>query len=70
MPQMAYQLWNRSYLLILDEPLHGLDDANRRMVKEHVDNYCQDSSKTLIYVTHYQEELPNCIDHAIYLERH
>jgi molybdate transport system ATP-binding protein len=57
-------------LLILDEPLHGLDDANRRMVKEHVDNYCQDSSKTLIYVTHYQEELPYCIDHSIYLERH
>jgi molybdate transport system ATP-binding protein len=57
-------------LLILDEPLHGLDDANRRMVKEHVDDYCQDSSKTLIYVTHYQEELPYCIDHSIYLERH
>ena len=57
-------------LLILDEPLHGLDDANRRMVKDLVDDYCQDPSKTLIYVTHYQEELPRCIDHSIYLERH
>ena len=57
-------------LLILDEPLHGLDDVNRRMVKDLVDEYCQDPEKTLIYVTHYQEELPRCIDHALFLERH
>lgn len=57
-------------LLILDEPLHGLDDVNRRMVKDRVDEYCQDLEKTLIYVTHYQEELPHCIDHALFLERH
>ena len=54
-------------LLILDEPLHGLDDYNRKMVKEIVDKYCEEPSRTLIYVTHYQEELPHCIDHALYL---
>ena len=56
-------------LLILDEPLHGLDDENRQMVKAIVDDYCQDPSRTLIYVTHYQEELPNCIDHTLFLKR-
>ena len=56
-------------LLILDEPLHGLDDVNRRKVKEIVDEYCQSPEVTLIYVTHYQEELPNCIDHSIFLNR-
>jgi len=56
-------------LLILDEPLHGLDDENRRMVKALVDDYCRAPEKTLIYVTHYQEELPHCIDHSIYLIR-
>ena len=56
-------------LLILDEPLHGLDDENRRMVKALVDDYCQNPDVTLIYVTHYQEELPHSIDHSIYLER-
>ena len=56
-------------LLILDEPLHGLDDENRLMVKEIVDKYCEDSSRTLIYVTHYQEELPHCIDHSIFLKK-
>ena len=57
-------------LLILDEPLHGLDDYNRRMVKDIVDEYCQNPAITLIYVTHYQEELPHCIDHSLFLERH
>lgn len=57
-------------LLILDEPLHGLDDVNRKMVKDIVDDYCQLASRTLIYVTHYQEELPKCIDHSLFLERH
>ena len=57
-------------LLILDEPLHGLDDENRRMVKALVDQYCENPMVTLIYVTHYQEELPKCIDHSLFLERH
>jgi len=58
-------------LLILDEPLHGLDDENRRMVKQIVDDYCRaDGSRTLIYVTHYQQELPRCIDHSLFLKRH
>ena len=39
------------------------------MVKDLVDDYCQNPEVTLIYVTHYQEELPSCIDHSIYLER-
>ena len=57
-------------LLILDEPLHGLDNTNRQMVKDIINAFCQRSSKTLIIVTHYKEELPEIIDHAIYLEKH
>ena len=56
-------------LLILDEPLHGLDDENRRMVKAIVDEYCQNPDITLIYVTHYQNELPTCIDNSLYLKK-
>jgi molybdate transport system ATP-binding protein len=54
-------------LLILDEPLHGLDLMNRRMVKDIIETFCQRKNKTLIMVTHYQEELPACIDHSIHL---
>lgn len=56
-------------LLILDEPLHGLDNHNRQLVKDIVDDYCKNPMVTLIFVTHYQEELPRCIDHSLYLER-
>ena len=55
-------------LLILDEPLHGLDLCNRNLVKIIVDRYMfENPSRTLIYVTHYENELPNCIDNSLYL---
>ena len=49
-------------LLILDEPLHGLDDYNRTLVRNVIDVFCQRRNKTLIMVSHYKEELPMCID--------
>ena len=57
-------------LLILDEPLHGLDNINRRLVKDVIETFCKRKNKTIIMVTHYKEELPNCIDHSIFLKRH
>jgi molybdate transport system ATP-binding protein len=54
-------------LLILDEPLHGLDNTNRRLVKDVIEAFCQRKNKTMIMVTHYKEELPNCIDHHLFL---
>jgi molybdate transport system ATP-binding protein len=54
-------------LLILDEPLHGLDEGNRQRVKDIVEAFCKRQNKTLIFVTHYEEDLPPCIDHRLYL---
>ena len=56
-------------LLILDEPLHGLDNTNRQLVKDIINTFCKRSNKTMIMVTHYQDELPECIDHKIILKR-
>jgi molybdate transport system ATP-binding protein len=56
-------------LLILDEPLHGLDLQNRRLVKSVIETFCQRRNKTMIMVTHYQEELPPCITHQKFLAR-
>ena len=50
-------------LLILDEPLHGLDTERREMVRTLIDDFCSRPEKTLIMVTHYPEELPTCITH-------
>ena len=57
-------------LLILDEPLHGLDNINRQLVKDVIETFCQRRNKTFIMVTHYQEELPPCIDHSLVLLKH
>lgn len=57
-------------LLILDEPLHGLDDANSIKVKRIIDDYCKDTDKTLLMVTHYDNELPECIDNTLVLNKH
>ena len=57
-------------LIVLDEPLHGLDNFNRRLVKDVIDTFCRRRNKTLIMVSHYREEYPSCIDHEIRLVRH
>ena len=56
-------------LLILDEPLHGLDNRNRTLVKEIINTFCERANKTLVMVTHYEEELPPCIDHRLVLRK-
>jgi len=56
-------------LLILDEPLHGLDLWNRRLVKDIIETFCQRRNKTMIMVTHYQEELPTVITNQKFLAR-
>lgn len=57
-------------LLILDEPLHGLDTYNRRRVKRIIEAFCRRRDKTLLMVTHYDSELPSTIDHRFNLTRH
>ena len=56
-------------LLILDEPLHGLDLKNRRLVKDIIEVFCQRPHKTMLMVSHYREEYPKNIDHEIYLRK-
>ena len=56
-------------LLILDEPLHGLDTYNRRRVKKIIEAFCARRDKTMIMVTHYENELPATISDRLYLKR-
>ena len=56
-------------LLILDEPLHGLDNRYRQRVREIIEAFCLRKNKTLIMVTHYSEELPPCIKKELYLTK-
>ena len=54
-------------LLILDEPLHGLDDHNRRLVKDVINTFCERRNKTMVMVTHYKSEYPECINNSKFL---
>ena len=56
-------------LLILDEPMHGLDLHNQQLVKDIIETFCQRPHKSLIFVTHYPDELPPCIDHHLTLTK-
>ena len=56
-------------LLILDEPLHGLDTYNRRKAKAVIEAFSQRRSKTMLFVSHYESELPNTIDKRLFLKR-
>ncbi|MDU1891583.1 MAG: ATP-binding cassette domain-containing protein [Dysgonomonas sp.] len=53
-------------LLILDEPLHGLDIVNKKRVKKIIEDFC-DTNKSLIYVTHYENEIPSVVDKRLTL---
>jgi len=55
-------------LLILDEPCQGLDRAQTAFFNAVVDELCG-FGKTLIYVGHYETQLPNCLEKKIVLEK-
>lgn len=56
-------------LLILDEPLHGLDISNKRRAGKIIENFCNRMGKTLVYVTHYAHEIPSCIGYQFKLTK-
>jgi molybdate transport system ATP-binding protein len=55
-------------LLILDEPCQGLDEEQSQLFKEIIDTICQNQKITLIYVSHYSDDLPESINHFLHLE--
>ncbi len=54
-------------LLILDEPFQGLDPVLRSRAAAVISAYCRQEHKTLIFVTHYIEELPALVTHTLSL---
>lgn len=56
-------------LLILDEPCQGLDQEQKDHFKNIIEHLCNQSDKTLIYVSHYSEEIPDCVNHFLELDK-
>ena len=51
-------------LLVLDEPFQGLDPTAKERVRRVFDAIVEVRASSLIFVTHYPEELPSCVSYS------
>lgn len=56
-------------LLILDEPCQGLDKEKEAALLELINAVCLFGNKTMVFVTHYASDRPDCIQNFIALEK-
>jgi molybdate transport system ATP-binding protein len=54
-------------LLVLDEPCQGLDEEQQRILLRWIDEICEAGQKTMVFVTHYVNDRPQCIDRELAL---
>lgn len=54
-------------LLLLDEPIQGLDPFYRQRILKAVEAICMDPAVSVIFVTHRAEDLPGSISHILTL---
>jgi molybdate transport system ATP-binding protein len=66
---LARALIKNPSLLIFDEPCQGMDTHQQQHFKMLVDTICALSNVTLIYVTHYQHEIPDSVDKVLRLDK-
>ncbi|MGK3116633.1 molybdate ABC transporter ATP-binding protein ModF [Candidatus Pantoea formicae] len=62
---IARALVKHPTLLILDEPLQGLDPINRQLVRRFVDVLIGEGRTQLLFVSHHAEDAPQCITHRL-----
>lgn len=62
---IARALVKHPTLLILDEPLQGLDPLNRQLIRRFVDILIGEGTTQLLFVSHHAEDAPQCITHRM-----
>ncbi|GAB3646818.1 ATP-binding cassette domain-containing protein [Echinicola sediminis] len=55
-------------LLILDEAAQGMDDEQRILFRETIDHIGRHKDVSMIYVSHYEQDIPKVVDHELVLE--
>lgn len=54
-------------LLILDEPMHGLDPENRARAKAVIEAFSRLDGKSVVVVSHFEEDFPSMLTHRLAL---
>lgn len=65
---LARALVKNPPLLIFDEPCQGLDIQQQELFKFLVNKICSNIHITLVYVSHYQQEIPEAVTRILELE--
>ncbi|MGA0555429.1 ATP-binding cassette domain-containing protein [Larkinella sp. VNQ87] len=65
---LARALVKNPPLLVLDEPCQNLDPPHIARFRDLVDELCQSPDRTLLYVSHYAEEIPRCVNRVLRLD--
>ncbi|WP_114747717.1 ATP-binding cassette domain-containing protein [Pleomorphovibrio marinus] len=65
---LARAMIKQPALLVLDEAAQGMDEEQRLLFKQIVEEICRNTSVGLIYVSHYADDVPGCVDKQITLE--
>lgn len=63
---IARALVKHPTLLILDEPLQGLDPLQRQLVLRYIDILTARGQTQLLFVSHHTEDVPRCITHRLH----
>jgi molybdate transport system ATP-binding protein len=64
---LARALVKSPALLILDEPCQGLDQQQTSFIKKLIDQLCKIKETTLIYVSHYEQDIPSSVEYSLTL---
>lgn len=65
---LARALIKEPELLILDEASQGMDEFQRRLFKDTIQKVCELCPISLIYVSHYEEDVPASVDNLFVLD--
>ncbi|RXK82767.1 ATP-binding cassette domain-containing protein [Filimonas effusa] len=56
-------------LLLLDEPFQGVDEEHAAQFITLIDAWMQQPDRTLIYISHRNDQIPACVNHVFVLEQ-